>query len=94
MILVLLHRFEENSYKKYALLSTCKKKNFASSGPVFMRVCKKSLLEMKKNLFITFCYIYICPVQLLNTFIDILTYTTETATATLRLAPVPSSLNP
>lgn len=45
-------------------------------------------------MFISINYLYICDVQLLNTFIDILTYTTETAPATLRRAPVPIILNP
>ena len=59
-----------------------------------MRLDEDQKKNLKKNLFITFHYIYICPVQLLDTFIDILTYPTETATATQRRAPVPYTFVP
>ena len=36
----------------------------------------------------------LCDVRLLNTFIDILTYPTETATAIQRRAPVPYTFVP
>ena len=71
-----------------------RKKIYPREAQCLRGFVKKFKKNAKKNLFISIHYIYICPVQLLNTFIDILTYTTETATATLRRAPVPIILNP
>jgi hypothetical protein len=71
-----------------------RKKIYPREAQCLCGFVKKFKKNAKKNLFISIHYIYICPVQLLNTFIDILTYTTETATATLRRAPVPIILNP